>query len=186
MNRMLVALGVILVLALGVWLYTSSGAGVAPSLNTATTPSPSTGGKTSPTTPAGVGSGNTYKSLLTQNGSYKCDYAQVKSAGGQGTSVIYIYGGKLRGEFRSPSGDVKAGSLVVYDGHYLYSWTEGKSTGTKTVLTSLSQLPSVIPQDLTSGSIYGTTYNSVGWNCNYWLTDPKILVPPSYVKFTDA
>ncbi len=186
MNRMLIALGVIVVIALGVWLYTSNSASVAPSSNTATTPSPSTDGKTtSPTTPSGAGSGNTYKSLLRQNGSYKCDYAQVQSSG-QGNSVIYIYGGKLRGEFRTTSGDVKAASLVVYDGHYLYTWTEGKSTGTRTVLTSLSQLPSVIPQDLTSGSIYGTSYNSVGWNCNYWLTDPKILIPPSYVKFTDA
>ena len=75
-------------------------------------------------------------------------------------------------------------NLAVYDGRYLYQWHEGTSVGTKMTLTSLSQLPSAIPQDLTSGTIYGSSYNSVGWNCHSWLTDKSLLAAPSYVTFS--
>jgi hypothetical protein len=124
----------------------------------------------------------TYASLITQQGSYQCDYDQV-AATGQSHNVIYISGGKLRAEFRTISGNVTAANLSVYDGHYLYSWKEGQSTGTKTGITSLSQLPAAIPANLTSGKIYGSTYESVGWKCHAWIADKSILAPPSYVSF---
>ena len=129
-----------------------------------------------------TGSGNTYKSLLTQQGSYQCDYSQVSSAG-QSQNVIYISNGKLRAEFRTMSGDTSSSNLSVYDGQYLYEWREGTAVGTKKLLTSLSELPAAIPKDLTSGGVIGNNGNSVGWNCHVWLVDAKILVPPSYVKF---
>jgi hypothetical protein len=97
--------------------------------------------------------------------------------------VIYLSGGKLRAEFRTISGNVTAANLSIYDGHYLYSWKEGQSTGTKTGVTSLSQLPAAIPANLTSGKIYGNTYESVGWKCHAWIANNSILVPPSYVSF---
>jgi hypothetical protein len=124
----------------------------------------------------------TYASLLTQPGSYQCDYDQV-TASGQSHNVIYLSGGKLRAEFRTISGNVTAANLSIYDGHYLYSWKEGQSTGTKTGVTSLSQLPAAIPANLTSGKIYGNTYESVGWKCHAWIANNSILVPPSYVSF---
>ncbi len=125
---------------------------------------------------------NTFKSLLTQSGSYQCDYDQVKESG-VSHNVIYIYGGRLRGEFRTSINGNSTANLVVYDGHYLYQWREGTSVGTRNLLTSLSQLPLVIPKDLTSGQIYGTSYESVGWNCHNWLTNKSLLTPPSYVTF---
>jgi hypothetical protein len=45
-------------------------------------------------------------------------------------------------------------------------------------------LPAVIPADLTSASILGTSDDNVGWNCHPWVTDPEIFVIPSYVTFS--
>ncbi len=192
MSRLLVvSLSALAVFALAVWYFaypapqnSQSDAAQASTQVATTTP---TSEPTPVSAPAVKASGkspsaNTFKSLLTQTGSYQCDYSQVQSTG-QSNNVIYIYGGKLRGEFRtSKNGDTIA-NLLVYDGRYLYSWQEGSSTGTRTLLTSLSQLPLVIPKDLTSGQIYGTNYESVGWNCHTWLTNKSLLTPPSYVTF---
>jgi hypothetical protein len=98
--------------------------------------------------------------------------------------VIYISNGKMRGEFRSTSGTVSSANLMIYNGGYLYSWVEGTTVGKKTSINSLSDLPAVIPKDLTSGAIYGTSDNSVGWDCHDWLTDNSVFVIPTYVKFT--
>lgn len=145
-----------------------------------------TSGSGVPKTPAkpskGIPDSTTYKSLLTQTGSYECDYSSA-SGEGQTSNVIYIYGGKMRGEFRTISAGNSSGNLFVYDGHYMYQWKEGASIGTRTVLTSLSQLPLIIPKDLTSGAIVGNSYESVGWQCHSWLTNKALLTPPSYVTF---
>jgi hypothetical protein len=65
----------------------------------------------------------------------------------------------------------------------MYQWSEGASQGKRTVLSSLSQLPAAIPKDLTSGTIIGNSYESVGWLCHTWLTNKSLLMPPSYVTF---
>ncbi len=194
MNKsLLLAVGVIAAIALLVWFFTSSpslpqqdstngasttpGATVSPANPATTKPVPK-----QPTT-QGVPNPNTYKSLLTQTGSYQCDYDQVQSTG-KSHNVIYIYGGKMRGEFRTSNADGSTTSnLFVYDGRYMYQWKEGASVGNRTVLTSLSQLPLVIPKDLTSGGIVGNSYESVGWLCHTWLTNKALLTPPSYVSF---
>ena len=102
---------------------------------------------------------------------------------GQSHNVIYLSDGKLRAEFRTINGNITTTNISFYDGHYLYTWTEGKSTGTITMVTSLGQLPTAIPKDLMSGTIYGNTYNSVGWQCHPWIVDKTDLTIPTYVKF---
>lgn len=137
---------------------------------------------TKPTTRPATKPTQTYASLITQQGSYECDYSQVSSSS-QSRNVIYLEGGKMRAEFRTISGNVTEANLAVYDGRYLYSWDEGASVGKKTAVTALSQLPAAIPTDLTSGKIYGQTYQSVGWKCHPWIKNASLLVPPSYVSF---
>ncbi len=92
--------------------------------------------------------------------------------------------GKMRGEFRSTSNGVKTASLMIYNGGYLYSWKEGATTGKKSSIKALSDLPEIIPQDLTSGAIFGTGADNVGWNCHDWLKDVKIFTLPAYVTFS--
>ena len=189
MNRSLVlAIAVLAVIALTVWFFATPRLPIKDTTNTNSTSSTTTTAQTkaaaSPKAAAtkAASNSNTYKSLLTQSGSYECDYEQVQSSG-QNKNVIYLYDGKMRGEFRTLSSGASTANLFVYDGHYLYQWQEGTSVGTRTVLSSLSQLPLVIPKDLTSGKIVGSSYESVGWNCHTWLTNKSLLSPPSYVTF---
>ncbi len=181
------AVGVIAVIALVAWFFSTSSSTI-PGTSTSTVPTttaqavPSTK-TTKPVTKGIPNSQTTYKSLLTQTGSYQCDYSGVQATG-QTSNVIYLYDGKMRGEFRTTHQDGSAeANLFVYDGRYMYQWKEGSSSGTRTVLTSLSQLPLIIPKDLTSGAIVGDSYKSVGWLCHTWLTNKALLVPPSYVTF---
>jgi hypothetical protein len=192
MNKSLVLVLVVLaVIAFGVWFFTNGPSSPDSSTASSTAQSPTTtsaapaGGKatTAKTATKGIPNSTTYKSLLTQTGSYECDYSGV-TASGQTSNVIYIYGGKMRGEFRTTSSGNTSANLFVYDGRYMYQWKEGSSEGTRTVLTSLSQLPLIIPRDLTSGSIIGNSYTSVGWQCHTWLTNKSLLTPPSYVTFS--
>lgn len=190
MNKgLVIAIGVLAAIALSVWFFTSNPGTLQSENATSTAPTSTIKAATAPKPPPpkapvkGVPDSQTsYKSLLTQTGSYQCDYSGV-AASGQTSNVIYIYGGKMRGEFRTDNKGITTANLFVYDGQYLYQWKEGSSTGTKTVLTSLSQLPLIIPKDLTSGAIVGTSYESVGWNCHSWFTNKSLLTPPSYVSF---
>ena len=86
----------------------------------------------------------------------------------------------MRAEFRTVGGP---GNIMLYNGGYLYTWKEGSTSGTKTTIRTVADLPTAIPRDLTSGAAIGTAMNSVGWDCREWIKDPKILVVPSYVRF---
>ncbi|MEK7601598.1 MAG: hypothetical protein AAB480_03660 [Patescibacteria group bacterium] len=183
MNQKTIVWGIVVlvILALGAWYLSSSGAsstGTQGETATTTTTTGTTG------TPAGTpATTNTFKSIFTQSGNHQCDYSQSNSTG-QSTSVIYIADGKMRGEFRSTMSGASTASLMIYSGGYLYSWKEGATTGKKSSIRALADLPDVIPQDLTSGAIYGTSANTVGWNCHDWLKDVKLFTIPTYVTFS--
>ena len=121
-------------------------------------------------------------SLIAQKGSYQCDYDQVHQSG-KSHNVIYLSGGKMRAEFRATTGNITTSVISVYDGVYLYTWTEGLAMGVRTSITSLKQLPAAIPADLTSGTVYGNEFESVGWKCHAWIADKTMLAAPAYVKF---
>ncbi len=187
MNKNIVIGGIIVVIIIliGFW-YVASMTPTTPAVGTsttATTTATSTATTVPATTaPATVATKSAFKSIFTQSGNHECTYQQV-GASTQTTSVIYISDGKMRGEFRT-TGTVTSSNLMIYNGGYLYSWVEGTTVGKKTSINSLADLPAVIPQDLTSGAIYGTASDSVGWDCQDWLTDNSIFVIPTYVKFT--
>jgi hypothetical protein len=124
-----------------------------------------------------------FHTIFTQSGNHECEYDQVTSSG-KASHRIYISKGKMRGEFRTVTGPNINSTIMVFDGYDLYTWTEGTTKGTISDLTSVSQLPVAIPSDLTSGAIYGSSSNSVGWNCHTWITDNSLLTSPSYVKFS--
>jgi hypothetical protein len=125
----------------------------------------------------------TLKSVLSINGSHECRYEQV-SQSQTSTNLIYIADNKLRAEFRTKfSSGNSTLTMMVYDGQYMYVWTEGMATGIKTQPKSIADLPDVIPQDITSGKILGTSSNSVSYDCHAWSKVGSMLVKPSYVKF---
>ncbi len=187
MNQKTVIWGivVIILIVLGVWYFSSMTPNTATSVTTTATSTATSTTPTAPVTtvPVTAATKSAFKSIFTQSGNYECTYQQVGGST-QGMSTIYISGGKMRGEFRTTSGAASSANLMIYNGGYLYSWVEGTTVGKKTSISSLADLPQVIPQDLTSGAIFGTNDNSVGWDCHDWLTNNSLFVIPTYVKFT--
>lgn len=177
---------IIVLVALGIWYFSSSNSGGtgAPTdmaTTSATTGASGTTGGTATPVPAGS---STFHSIFTQSGNHECVYQQV-AASTRSTSIIRIADGKMHGEFRT-TGSVTSANIMIYNGGLLYSWKEGASVGTKSNIKTLADLPAVIPQDLTSGAVYGISSDSVGWDCHDWVTDPTMFVIPSYVTFTAA
>jgi hypothetical protein len=176
---------VVVLVILGIWYLASSNGGTGTQNQMATTTTSTT---TTTTTTSGTGtpapaSSTTFKSIFTQSGNHECDYSQT-SPSSQSTSVIYISGGKMNAQFRTVDSSGSTASLMIYDGGYLYSWKEGATVGTKSSIKTLADLPAVIPDDLTSGAIFGTGSDNVGWDCHDWLTDPSVFVLPTYVTFS--
>ncbi len=120
--------------------------------------------------------------IFAEPGNYQCDYEQV-SQQTRATNVVYISNGKMRGEFRTSTAQGSTATMVVYDGSYLYVWTEGKSTGTVTQPKTIKDLPGIIPEDVSSGRILGTSANNVSWNCYPWSKKASLLEKPTYVSF---
>ncbi|MCX6703213.1 MAG: hypothetical protein NTV02_00780 [Candidatus Zambryskibacteria bacterium] len=187
MNRnVLIGLVVVLLIAIGVWMWISSDKDdtlyTAPTNTTATSTNINTSTTTTPK-PVTTGtnpSANTFQSIITQKGSYQCTFSQA-TQGGQTISNIYIADGKLRGEFRDTD---SVGNMMIYNNGTLYIWQEGKTVGTKSQVSTLAQLPSVIPKDLTSGSSLGSGINAVGWDCRQSSNAASLFVPSSVIKFT--
>ncbi len=122
--------------------------------------------------------GNTYS----QKGNTVCNYEYV-SPSSRSSNVIYMSNGKVRGEFRTTAGSVTTSSVILYDGVNVYSWKEGMGTGTFKKLSAVASLSDILPVDLTSGAVYGTSANNASWDCHAWLPDPKILVRPTNMTF---
>lgn len=184
MNRIITIIVIIIILlGLGWWVfYTPKTVTMPVGTNTPTaigdTNSPST--STNTTTGGIATKPKTFQSIITQKGSYKCTYNKVTQAG-QTISTIYISEGKLRGEFR----DIDAvGNMMIYNGGTLYIWQEGKTVGTKLQISTIAQLPAVIPKDLTSASSLGSGINSVGWDCHQSTNPASLFVPSTAIKFT--
>jgi hypothetical protein len=120
--------------------------------------------------------------IFAEAGNHQCDYERV-SQSDRNSSVLYFSGGKMRGEFRTYAGEESMNTLMVYDGSYLYTWVEGKTVGTKTEPKTIKDLPALIPEDITSGRILGTSANNISWNCHAWNKDASKLLVPKAVKF---
>ncbi|TSC70248.1 MAG: hypothetical protein CEO12_452 [Parcubacteria group bacterium Gr01-1014_46] len=120
--------------------------------------------------------------IFAEKGNYQCDYEQV-SQQTRSTNVVYISNGKMRGEFRTSTALISTATMVVYDGSYLYVWTEGKSTGTRSEPKTIADLPGIIPEDVSSGRILGSSSNNVSWNCHAWAVKPSLIAKPTYVSF---
>lgn len=118
-------------------------------------------------------------SILSQPSAHECVYSQVTSTS-QSSGVVYLADDKMRSEFRTVGG---VGILSVFDGHYVYVWKEGSTHGTQTKYTDIAQLSTLIPKDLTSGAVLGSSSNNAGWKCTPWIPDMTLLSAPQGVTF---
>ena len=185
-NAAYIGIAVLVLLALALWFMTSSSGSMSndqtatSSYQTATSTNATNTTLPAPTTTT-ASTKSSFKSIFTQSGNHECTFDQSGTST-QSRSVVRISDGKMRGEFRT-TGTVAKVDIMIYSNGSLYVWKEGSSTGKRTSITSLSQLPAAIPKDLTSGAIFGTSADNVSWDCHDWLTDSSQFTIPAYVSF---
>lgn len=186
-QRTVVAIAVVIVILVGLWyLYPSAPVVSDTSVNPAASTTPVTSTNTPASKPSTATTPKTksaFRSIFTQSGNHQCTYEQV-AANGNTSSVVYIADGMMRGEFRTTSGTNTQANFMIYKGGSLYSWKEGATTGTRTNISAISDIPQVIPNDLTSGASFGVSNDSVSWDCHDWAKDASLFVIPTYVKFS--
>lgn len=182
-NKIIGIIAVVLLVALGIWYFSSSNnsgvTGTQDETGAAETATGAAGNANAAAKPAAT---NTFRSIFTQSGNHECLYEQV-TASSKTSSRIYIADGKMRGEFRTMSGGISSANIMIYSGGILYSWKEGATTGKKSSIASLAELPEAIPADLTSGAAFGVSLDNVSWDCHDWAKNPAMLAVPAYVKF---
>lgn len=182
-NKIIGTIVVVILAVLGIWYFSSSKTGgIAGTQDETATTTVVAGTAAGPGTAVTPAVSNTFRSIFTQSGNHECLYEQVTSSG-KSSSRVYIADGKMRGEFRTVSGTTNTATMMVYSGGILYSWKEGATTGKKSSIKSLAELPEAIPGDLTSGAAFGVSMDNVSWDCHDWAKDPAMLMVPSYVKF---
>ncbi len=195
MNRTVLA-GIVVVIALLaiVWYFMSMQTAIAPDtvqvatttvdgVVPGTTPTASQDTTAASTAPKPVAAKpKTYTSLITQKGNYECLFDQSGTSG-KTQNAIHISDGKLHAEFRTFSAAGTKAHSMVYDGRFLYVWDEGATRGTRTELYKLSDFPSLIPTDLTSGKIFNQGQNAVGYDCHTWLVKPALMSVPKNITF---
>ncbi len=187
MNKYLFAALVVAVLIIGAWFaWNGSGVPLGVATQESATSTPAHAEPTSPKRSANTINTAQVTSpslvIFNQTGSHQCIFNQTNNAG-RNNNIIDIANGTMRGEFRSTIGDKTTSIIMIYNGGYLYTWTEGMTNGTKTRIASASDVPAIIPRDLTSGVALSHGIVTAGWDCHAWITDPSLLTPPSYVKF---
>jgi hypothetical protein len=176
-----IVVGVVLV----VWLIVSKGNSPVQNVNTedttksVVTEKPAV--KSVASKPVSVAPTETFTNILPKLGNYQCDYEEVTQST-RSTNTVYLSDGRMRAEFRSRTADGSTNSIMVYDGYNLYTWTEGKSTGTVTHPKYLSDFPAIIPKEIVAAKVLGSGLFNASWSCHPWSKDASMLVKPSYLK----
>lgn len=122
-------------------------------------------------------------------GSQKCTFSD-KTNGGSG--VVYVNGGKMRGDFQSTNNAKTTTSHMINDGTFVYIWTDGQKSGYKMSLATVKQEQSQVsmaPGNTNSGQ-QGQTQGmdmkqQSDYSCGPWAADASLFTMPQGVTFTD-
>lgn len=128
------------------------------------------------------GDGNyfeTMKDLMARGKSMKCTYTQKIDDGGTASGVIYMADKNARTEITvSEKAGHTAKMYAIINKDWVYSWTEGSSTGFK-MTTEASELSEKQEETVTDLS------KEIDFECKSWKKDSSKFKTPSNVKFDD-
>jgi hypothetical protein len=122
----------------------------------------------------------TLPAIFTRGGNYTCAI-NVQQGNAQTNIVIDVSGVKTRMELRGRTmNGITSNTIIVHDGTWVYTWTEGMLMGTKTRITATTP---IIPAT-SGGGVSANLNSSVGWDCHPWIVKAEMLAPPPEVAFT--
>jgi hypothetical protein len=166
-KKILIVIGLLLLLG-GVGAYLFASKGKSPS--TATPQEQATSGESS--------AQRSLKDLLGLGTSQECLFSTEGSNG-----VVYVAGGKVRGDFTTESEGQTTISHMIVDGQTSYVWMEGQQMGYKFSFDESAQV-----QDQDQGQTSQATVDidqKVDYNCKSWNTDPSMFTLPAGIEFSD-
>lgn len=180
-NIVLIVIVIILV-ALGLWWASAAGkpgsGSVASSTtqmatSTATTTASASNGGSASTSGS---TGSSLSKIASQTNNFTCTIT-AGGASGQTTGTVYGAGGKIRADFSIPSNNGSVTGHVIRSNGYAYSWVDGQSTGTKTAVSTNTNVAApgqggVISLDSATAS-----------ECHPWSPDTTQFVPPKGITF---
>ncbi|MEN9561153.1 MAG: hypothetical protein RIQ56_426 [Candidatus Parcubacteria bacterium] len=154
------------VLALGFWFSMKNS-------------SPSTGAASSNGAAEQKSSG-TLAALMQRSGAWKCEVSH-SSANDKTEGVVYVSGGKVRGDFTSnvPGMGLMESHMLV-DSDYMYMWSSAMPNGMKMKADDPKATDS--PETSGAASLYGQNYD---YDCSPWSVDSSKFQLPKDVNFSD-
>lgn len=114
------------------------------------------------------------KDLLSLGNSQKCTFTNIESTVSS-TGVVYVSGGKVRGDFDTTIDGKITKYHTIVDGNTSYLWTEDSKSGFTTSFDSNN----------TNSDTRFDTNKLANYQCSGWITDSSVFNRPSDVKFSD-
>lgn len=128
---------------------------------------------------------NSLKDLLALNKSQMCTYEYSDPEGGSVKGVVYISGGKTRGDFTTTANGKPTSGSMINDSKYVYTWSPDTKQGFKMEITEEMMK---IGESTGSASSQKQSIDSnakYDYKCSNWSADNSKFTPPTDIKFTD-
>ena len=165
MNKtILYAVGGIVVVGAGAYFLMNKPAGPA-------TP----GGDTNTPTP---GASMSMKELLGLGGAQRCTFTNTVE-NSESSGVVYVAGGKMRGDFTSVAAGQTIQSHMIVDGETSYVWSDAAPQGMKISFADMNAQRG----ENTNQSF--DVNEKVGYSCGAWTVDAGMFALPAGVEFSD-
>lgn len=125
-----------------------------------------------------LGASMSMKELLGLGGAQRCTFAN-KVENSESSGVVYVAGGKMRGDFTSLAAGQTTQSHMIVDGETSYVWQDGSSQGMKISFADMNAQSG-------QGSNRSVDVNEkVGYSCGAWAVDASMFALPAGVEFSD-
>lgn len=114
------------------------------------------------------------KELLSLGTSQTCTFTD-----GANTGVVYIAGGKVRGDFSTQEGGVATQAHSIMDGTDAYTWMDSMNVGFKVSMLAPTSPRGDVPQE-------GMDMDKkVDYHCSSWTVDESKFALPTDITFND-
>ena len=165
MNKtiMYVVGGIVVVGGIAVFLMNKTAGPVAPG-GDANTPAP--------------GAQMSMRELLGFGGAQRCTFTN-KVENSESSGVVYVSGGKMRGDFTSLAAGQAIQSHMIVDGETSYVWSDAAPQGMKISFADMNA------QGGTNSGQSVDVNEKVGYSCGAWAVDANVFALPTGVTFSD-
>ncbi len=128
------------------------------------------------TSPTAIPAKKSLKDLLALSGAQKCTFTSTETPG-VSDGVVYVSGGKVRGDFTTTVENQTSRTHVITDSNNVYFWTDGQTSGIKMGI-DIQATPGA-----PGGAIDWNT--QADYNCTQGAVDASLFEVPSTIKFTE-